>query len=166
MRWMTEHCATLTTHGTENPMSMTFRRQRDILSDERENPVKIAAAVEEFHKSFNLPIQRFPTTEIGDDLAKLRIALLEEEVGEFVTASEKGDLIGIADALADIAYVVYGTALTYGIDLDSVLQEVHRSNMSKLGADGQPLLRGDGKVIKSEQYFPPDIASILSLPGR
>ena len=109
-------------------------------------------------------MRRFPSTEIGDDLAKLRVALLEEEVGEFVTASEKGDLIGIADALADIVYVVYGTALTYGIDLDSVLREVHRSNMSKLAADGKPLIREDGKVLKSEQYFPPDIASALGLP--
>lgn len=147
-------------------MSMTLGQHRGAPSDERENPVKIAAAVAEFHESFNLPMRRFPTAEIGDDLAKLRIALLEEEVGEFITASEKGDLIGIADALADIAYVVYGTALTYGIDLDSVLQEVHRSNMSKLGADGKPLLREDGKVIKSERYFPPDIASSLSLQGR
>jgi predicted HAD superfamily Cof-like phosphohydrolase len=111
-------------------------------------------------------MQRSPTTEIGDDLAKLRIALLQEEVGEFVTAAEEGDLIGIADALADIAYVVYGTALTYGIDLDSVLQEVHRSNMSKLSAGGNPLLRADGKVLKSEQYFPPDIAASLRRQGR
>lgn len=146
-------------------MSMTFRRHRDDLSDECETSFKIATAVAEFHKSFNLPMQQLPTTEIGDYLAKLRIALLEEEVGEFVTASEKGDLIGIADALADITYVVYGTALTYGIDLDSILQEVHRSNMSKLGTDGKPLLREDGKVIKSEQYFPPDIANCLGLQG-
>ena len=79
-----------------------------------------------------------------------------------MTASQKEDLVAIADALADIVYVIYGTALTYGIDLDSVLREVHRSNMSKLGGDGKPLLRGDGKVIKSERYFPPDISSVLS----
>jgi len=89
-----------------------------------------------------------------------------EEVGEFVAASEKGDLVGIADALADIVYVVYGTALTYGIDLDAVLREVYRSNMSKLGRDGKPLIREDGKVVKSENYFPSDIASILSPQAR
>ena len=94
------------------------------------------------------------------------IDLLEEEVGEFVTASKTEDLVGIADALADIVYVIYGTALTYGIDLDSVLREVHKSNMSKLGGDGKPLLRGDGKVIKSERYFPPDISSVLSMQVR
>jgi predicted HAD superfamily Cof-like phosphohydrolase len=110
-------------------------------------------------------MQQLPSTEIDYSLARLRVALLEEEVGEFVTASEKKDLIGITDALADIVYVVYGTALTYGIDLDSALWEVHRSNMSKLGSDGTPLIRSDGKVLKSEHYFPPDIAAVLSRQG-
>jgi predicted HAD superfamily Cof-like phosphohydrolase len=103
---------------------------------------------------------------VDKSLAKLRAALLQEEVGEFVTAAEKGDLAAIADALADIAYVVYGTALTYGIDLDPVLREVHRSNMSKLGRDGKPLMREDGKVLKSDRYFPPDIASVLGFRDR
>ena len=145
---------------------MTFRRRRSDVSVGWQKPSETAAAVAEFHRAFNLPMQQLPSTDIEDDLAKLRIALLEEEVGEFVTASEKSDLIGIADALADIAYVVYGTALTYGIDLDSVLREVHRSNMSKLGSDGKPLIREDGKVLKSERYFPPDIAPVLGLPPR
>ena len=147
-------------------MSMTFKERRSDLSEEREKPFATAAAVAEFHAAFNLPMRQFPSSETGDGLVKLRVALLEEEVGEFVTASEKGDLIGIADALADIVYVVYGTALTYGIDLDSVLQEVHRSNMSKLTGDGKPLIREDGKVLKSDQYFPPDIASALGLQGN
>jgi predicted HAD superfamily Cof-like phosphohydrolase len=147
----------------EGAMSMTFRRRHSDPSDGREKPFEAAAAVAEFHKAFNLPVRQLPTTDIENDLAKLRIALLEEEVGEFVTAAEKGDLIGLADALADITYVVYGTALTYGVDLDSVLREVHRSNMSKLAANGKPLIREDGKVLKSEQYFPPDIASVLGL---
>jgi predicted HAD superfamily Cof-like phosphohydrolase len=143
--------------------SMTSMQRYSNPSDGQEKPFETAAAVAEFHKAFNLPMRQLPSTDIEDDLAKLRVALLEEEVGEFVTAAEKGDLIGLADALADIAYVVYGTALTYGIDLDSVLQEVHRSNMSKLAADGRPLIREDGKVLKSEQYFPPNIASVLGL---
>ena len=125
-----------------------------------------AAAVADFHRAFNLPMRQSPSADVDKSLAKLRVALLQEEVGEFITASEKGDLVAIADALADIAYVVYGTALTYGIDLDSALREVHRSNMSKLGGDGKPLLRGDGKVIKSERYFPPDISSVLSTQGH
>ena len=125
-----------------------------------------AAAVADFHRAFNLPMRQSPSADVDKSLAKLRVALLQEEVGEFITASEKGDLVAIADALADIAYVVYGTALTYGIDLDSALREVHRSNMSKLGNDGKPLIRDDGKVLKSERYFPPDMASVLGLEDR
>jgi predicted HAD superfamily Cof-like phosphohydrolase len=132
----------------------------------RDAAAGIAAAVAQFHQAFGLPMRDTPSAEIDGCLAKLRVALLEEEVGEFVTASEKGDLIGVADALADIVYVAYGTALTYGIDLDAVLAEVHRSNMSKLGWDGKPLIRDDGKVLKSDRYFRPDIAAVLALNGR
>jgi predicted HAD superfamily Cof-like phosphohydrolase len=127
------------------------------------SPIGAAAALAQFHRAFNLPMRQLPSADIDEAVAKLRVALLEEEVGEFVAASERSDLLGIADALADIVYVAYGTALTYGIDLDAVLQEVHRSNMSKLDSDGKPLIRDDGKVLKSERYFPPDIESVLQL---
>ena len=126
-------------------------------------PIGAAAALAQFHRAFNLPMRQLPSADVDPALAKLRVVLLEEEVGEFVAASEGGDLNGIADALADIVYVAYGTALTYGIDLDAMLHEVHRSNMSKLGSDGKPLIREDGKVLKSERYFPPDIESVLRL---
>lgn len=121
----------------------------------------VAAAVEEFHSAFNLPYQTQPSINVEKSLEMLRISLLEEEVSELVTATNARDLIGIADALADITYVVYGTALTYGIDLDSVLSEVHRSNMSKLDCDGKPMIRADGKVLKSERYSPPNVAAVL-----
>jgi predicted HAD superfamily Cof-like phosphohydrolase len=146
-------------------MTTTFNQRSGGVPRDVERRFDIAAAVAEFHGAFNLPMQQLPSTEIDYALARLRVALLEEEVSEFVTASGKSDLIGITDALADIVYVVYGTALTYGIDLDSALQEVHRSNMSKLGSDGAPLIRRDGKVLKSEHYFPPDIAAVLSRQG-
>jgi predicted HAD superfamily Cof-like phosphohydrolase len=126
----------------------------------------VADAVADFHRAFGLPIQQLPDADIDPGLAQLRMDLVTEEVDELMVASEKGDLVAIADALADIAYVVYGTALTYGIDLDSVLREVHRSNMSKLGADGKPLIRQDGKVLKSDRYRPPDIAPIVGIPDR
>jgi predicted HAD superfamily Cof-like phosphohydrolase len=147
-------------------MSTTFSQRDDGASGGWDGSIDIATAVAEFHMAFNLPMRQLPSAEIDHALASLRVALLEEEVGEFVAASEKCDLVGIADALADIVYVVYGTALTYGIDLDAVLREVHRSNMSKLGNDGKPLIRDDGKVLKSEKYFPPDIESVLSLQVR
>jgi predicted HAD superfamily Cof-like phosphohydrolase len=143
-------------------MTPTLNQRSGGVSPGQGGRVDMAAAVAEFHRAFNLPMRQLPSAEIDDALARLRVALLEEEVSEFVAASEKADLIGIADALADIVYVAYGTALTYGIDLDSALREVHRSNMSKLGSDGTPLIRGDGKVLKSERYFPPDIAAVLS----
>jgi predicted HAD superfamily Cof-like phosphohydrolase len=116
-----------------------------------------------FHAAFNLPRQALPSLAIDESLAKTRIALLEEEVGEYLEAVSESDLVGIVDALADIVYVIFGTAVTYGIDLDRVLSEVHRSNMSKLDRDGKPLVRADGKVIKSDQYFPPDVAGVLKL---
>jgi predicted HAD superfamily Cof-like phosphohydrolase len=121
----------------------------------------VAAAVAEFHAAFNLPRQTQPSIDVEQSLEILRISLLEEEVSELVTATHARDLTGIADALADITYVVYGTALTYGIDLDSVLGEVHRSNMSKLDHDGKPIIRADGKVLKSERYSPPNVAAVL-----
>jgi predicted HAD superfamily Cof-like phosphohydrolase len=123
-------------------------------------PLQAAIA---FHTAFNLPRQALPNVEIEDWLAELRVALLKEEVKEFIDAAADADLGGIADALADIVCVVYGTAVTYGIDLDRVLAEVHRSNMSKLDKSGKPLIRNDGKVIKSDQYFPPDVAGVLKL---
>ena len=97
-------------------MTTKFRHGDGGVSRERGRH-DIAAAVAQFHRAFNLPMRQLPSTEIDQALAQLRVALLEEEVDEFVTASEKGDLIGITDALADIVYVAYGTALTYGIDL-------------------------------------------------
>jgi predicted HAD superfamily Cof-like phosphohydrolase len=129
-------------------------------------PFSVADAVADFHRAFGLPIQQLPDADIDPGLAQLRMDLVAEEVDELMVASEKGDLVAIADALADITYVVYGTALTYGIDLNSVLREVHRSNMSKLGADGKPLIRQDGKVLKSDRYRPPDIAPIVGMPAR
>jgi predicted HAD superfamily Cof-like phosphohydrolase len=118
--------------------------------------------VASFHEAFGLPRASRPGTGIPAELAKLRVDLLVEETGEFADATAKGDIVGIADALADIVYVTYGAAVTYGIDLDAALREVHRSNMSKLDDQGRPVYRADGKVLKSSRYTPPDIAGVLS----
>jgi predicted HAD superfamily Cof-like phosphohydrolase len=115
-----------------------------------------------FHEAFGLPRATMPGTAIPAELAKLRVDLLVEETGEFADATAKKDIVGIADALTDIVYVAYGAAVTYGIDLDAALREVHRSNMSKLDDQGRPVYREDGKVLKSARYTPPDIGGVLS----
>jgi predicted HAD superfamily Cof-like phosphohydrolase len=123
---------------------------------------RIALQVGEFHRSYELPLRTSPTSDVGQDQLELRLALIEEEVAELREAAETGDLVALADALADIIYVAYGTAHVYGIELDSVLDEVHASNMTKLGADGRPVRRADGKVLKGPDYRPPDVKSILT----
>ena len=117
----------------------------------------------DFHRAFNLPRNADPTLEVTAELAALRLRLLAEEVGELDEAMQDADLVAVADALADITYVVFGTAITYGIDLEAVVREVHRSNMSKLDARGRPVMREDGKVLKSERYTPPDVNTVLAL---
>jgi 8-oxo-dGTP pyrophosphatase MutT (NUDIX family)/predicted HAD superfamily Cof-like phosphohydrolase len=115
--------------------------------------------VREFHRAFNRPVAAVanPRPPQWED----RISFLQEEFDEYVEAARAGDLAAVADALADMIYVIHGTALAYGIPLEEVLVEVHRSNMSKLGADGRPNLRADGKVVKGPEYVAPDIAAIV-----
>ena len=117
--------------------------------------------VGDFHRAYGLPIRNEPTAAVGPDQVALRQSLIEEEVRELADAAGAGDLVAVADALADIVYVAYGTAHVYGIDLDAVLDEVHASNMTKLGADGRPVRRADGKVLKGPGYRPPDIEAVL-----
>ena len=92
---------------------------------------------------------------------ELRLELIQEEVDALGEAMDQRDMVCIADALTDILYVVYGTGHSYGIDLDECFQEVHSSNMSKLGEDGKPIRRDDGKILKGPNYFEPDLESIL-----
>ena len=129
----------------------------------RQPPSRIASAVAAFHRAFGLPRRRLPSLEgVERPLLELRTRLLDEETAEFAAAAAQRDLVGMADALADVVYVAYGTAVTVGIDLDAVLEEVHRSNMSKLDQDGRPVLRADGKVLKSPRYFRPDVPGVLA----
>ena len=130
--------------------------------DDPPQPSRAGRQVGDFHRAYGLPVRALPTTDVGADQVALRLALIQEEVGELAEAASAEDLIGIADALADIVYVAYGTAHVYGIDLDAVLDEVHASNMTKLGADGRPIRRADGKVLKGPAYRPPDIAAVLA----
>ena len=115
-----------------------------------------------FHVAYELPVADRPRADLATDQVTLRQDLIEEEIAELREAGAAGDLVGVADALADIVYVAYGTACVYGIDLDAVLDEVHASNMTKLGADGRPVRRADGKVLKGPGYRPPDVAGVLA----
>ena len=115
--------------------------------------------VKEFHKAFGQRIGVKP--EIPDTAERtLRMKLLSEEMYEYTIAENENDLIEIADALADIIYIACGTAVSYGIPLDEVFAEVHRSNMAKL-VDGKVLRREDGKIQKPDSWTPPDIKGVL-----
>lgn len=93
---------------------------------------------------------------------RLRFDLIAEEFREYREAAEHGNFEAIAKEIADLVYVVIGTAVAHGfVRFDEIFAEVHRSNMSKLGRDGKPVLREDGKIMKGDDYQPPDIASLL-----
>lgn len=116
--------------------------------------------VKDFHIAFGQRVGQLPAFPEDINERELRINLLEEEFKEYLDAEETLDIVGIADALADIIYIACGTAVSYGIPLDEVFAEVHRSNMAKL-VDGKPIYREDGKVMKPEGWKPPDIKKIL-----
>lgn len=120
--------------------------------------------VRTFHDAFGIPNASGPKGDIGDRDALLRYKLIREENEEYLDAALRGDLVEVADALGDILYILCGTMLKHGLGdrMDAVFREIQRSNMSKLDADGKPIYREDGKVLKSDRYFRPDIATIIS----
>ena len=95
------------------------------------------------------------------ELQDLRVELIQEELKELQEALKEKNIVEVADALTDILYVAYGAGHAFGIDLDECFQEVHFSNMSKLGDDGKPIYREDGKVMKGPRYFAPDLRYVL-----
>ncbi|MDQ6743565.1 MAG: nucleoside triphosphate pyrophosphohydrolase family protein, partial [Candidatus Dormibacteraeota bacterium] len=103
--------------------------------------------VRDFHEHFGLPSSDRPTWP-GETVHRLRVLLIEEELAELRNAGEARNLVAVADALADLLYVVYGAAETYGIDLQAVFREIHRSNMSK--GDPEIVRRPDGKILKGD----------------
>lgn len=127
--------------------------------------MKPSKAVEQFHVTYGLPVTYKPGIPDTEQVL-LRENLLEEEYREYVDASWRGDLVEIADALADMIYIIHGTALVYGLPLDEIFDEVHRSNMSKLDENGNVVRRDDGKVLKGKNFEPPRIAEILDRKTR
>ncbi|MFV0133259.1 MazG nucleotide pyrophosphohydrolase domain-containing protein [Streptomyces sp. HMX87] len=123
-----------------------------------------AELVRAFHLAFGLDARSTPT-EVPPELAAHRGDLLAEEAAEVAEVSVEGPLDRLAHELADVVYVAYGTALVHGVDLDAVIAEIHRANMSKLGPDGRIDRRADGKVLKGEHYEVPDVAAVLRRQG-
>ena len=121
-------------------------------------------AVNEFHKAFGLGIQNSPTAQLDTHTNLLRYKLMREENEEYLDAANNRDLVEVADALGDMLYILCGTIIEHGMQhkIEEVFDEIQKSNMSKLGADGKPIYREDGKVLKGPNYFKPDINSILN----
>ncbi|MBK9307479.1 MAG: hypothetical protein IPM58_10425 [Nitrospira sp.] len=112
--------------------------------------------VEAFHNKFDILVRTVPT-DLNDDTKHLRVRLIQEEFDELTEAMATENLAAVAKELADLLYVTYGTAVSYGIDMEPVFQEVHRSNLSKVGG----YKRADGKWVKPPTYSPADINPIL-----
>lgn len=119
--------------------------------------------VKEFHEAFGIQNNEAPTTALSKEEIQLRHDLIKEENEEYLEAALNGDIVEIADALGDQLYILCGTMLKHGLQhkMEEVFDEIQRSNMSKLGGDGKPIHREDGKVMKGPNYFKPDIKSIL-----
>jgi len=117
--------------------------------------------VKKFHKSFGITNNEYPT--LNKESFMLRFNLMKEENDEYLNACKEGDLVEIADALGDMMYILCGTILSHGLQykIEEIFQEIQSSNMSKLGKDGKPIYREDGKILKGPNYFKPNIPKIL-----
>ena len=120
-------------------------------------------AVKEFHEAFGLGVSYTPKGDLGEQVNMLRFNLMKEENEEYLEAVQNNDLTEIADALGDMMYILCGTILEHGLQhkIEEVFDEIQRSNMSKLGENGKPIYREDGKVMKGPNYFKPNFEEIL-----
>ena len=123
--------------------------------------------VAHFQRTFGLPIETSPTARLSENIVTLRHRLMAEENEEYLEAARQGDMVEIADALGDMLYILCGTIVSHGMpDISGeVFTTIQASNMSKLGPDGNPIYREDGKVMKGPDYFRPDIAGVLERAG-
>lgn len=124
---------------------------------------KQLTAVKEFHNAFGLGVKEAPLADLGENVNLLRFNLMKEENEEYLEAVQNNDIVEIADALGDMLYILCGTILEHGLQhkIEEVFDEIQRSNMSKLGEDGKPIYREDGKVMKGPNYFKPNFEEIL-----
>ena len=119
--------------------------------------------VAEFHDVFQIGNESSPKVDVGSEVYMLRYNLMREENDEYLDACKKGDIVEVADALGDQLYILCGTILKHGLQhkIEEVFDEIQRSNMSKLDINGKPIFREDGKIMKGENYFKPNIKEIL-----
>ena len=120
-------------------------------------------AVTLFHETYGLGVSTEMKADLGKLKNELRFNLMKEENEEYLEAVENNDIVEIADALGDMLYILCGTILEHGLQhkIEEVFDEIQRSNMSKLGEDGKPIYRVDGKVMKGPNYFKPNFSAIL-----
>ena len=120
-------------------------------------------AVKAFHEAFKIGYRETPKADLGTEKNMLRYKLMREENEEYLDAANDNDIVEVADALGDMLYILCGTIIEHGFQhkIEEVFNEIQRSNMSKLGDDGQPIYREDGKVLKGPNYFKPHIKEIL-----
>ena len=121
-------------------------------------------AVKDFHKAFKIGYRETPKANLGSDKNMLRYKLMREENEEYLDAANNNDLVEVADALGDMLYILCGTIIEHGLQhkIEDVFNEIQRSNMSKLGENGEPIYREDGKVLKGPNYFKPNLEAILN----
>ena len=121
-------------------------------------------AVKDFHDTFGLSYNDSPTVSLEKKIIELRYNLMKEENEEYIEAARKNDIIEVADALGDMLYILCGTIIEHGMSdiIEDVFDEIQKSNMSKLGADGKPIYREDGKVMKGPNYFKPNFTKFFS----
>ena len=117
-------------------------------------------SVKKFMETFGQEVKSKPAFP-SEKISKLRYDLIKEELDEFQEALSDKNLKEVADSLTDILYVTYGAGHAFGIDLDKCFDEVQRSNMSKLGADGKPIYNEHGKVMKGPNYFEPNLKKFI-----
>jgi predicted HAD superfamily Cof-like phosphohydrolase len=120
-------------------------------------------AVKLFHETYGLGVSSEMKADLGTLKNELRFNLMKEENEEYLEAVQNNDIVEIADALGDMLYILCGTILEHGLQhkIEAVFDEIQRSNMSKLGEDGKPIYREDGKVMKGPNYFKPNFSDIL-----
>jgi len=121
-------------------------------------------AVKDFHDTFGLSYNDSPTVSLEKKIIELRYNLMKEENEEYIEAARKNDIIEVADALGDMLYILCGTIIEHGMSdiIEDIFDEIQKSNMSKLGADGKPIYREDGKVMKGPNYFKPNFSKFFS----